>query len=71
MGETIRTEAPHIAKQIDTEIGVHYIYNLHMPTKQALDKAKKFVHAKSERIMFVKGMLSLLEEPKRLVHTNF
>ncbi|QIM63164.1 antirepressor [Pasteurellaceae bacterium Orientalotternb1] len=71
MGEKLRTKAPHLARQIDNEIGGHYIYNLHMPTKQALEKARKFVHAKSERIMFVKGMLSLLEEPKRLVHTNF
>ncbi|QIM62874.1 hypothetical protein A1D29_05990 [Pasteurellaceae bacterium Orientalotternb1] len=71
MGEKLRTQAPHLARQIDNEIGGHYIYNLHMPTKQALEKARKFVHAKSERIMFVKGMLSLLEEPKRLVHTNF
>lgn len=66
MGERLRTQAPHLARQIDNEIGGHYIYNLHMPTKQALEKARKFVHAKSERIMFVKGMLSLLEEPKRL-----
>ncbi|WP_265588421.1 hypothetical protein [Muribacter muris] len=35
-----------------------------MPAANALDKAKKYIHAKSERIMFVKGMLSLLEEPK-------
>ncbi|MGX2974915.1 BRO-N domain-containing protein, partial [Ursidibacter arcticus] len=71
MGEKIRTDAPQIAKQIDKEIGGHYIHNLNHPTAQALEKARKFIQAKSERIMFVKGMLSLLEEPKRLVHTNF
>lgn len=71
MGEKLRTQAPHLARQIDNEVGGHYIYNLNEPTAQALEKARKFVHAKSERIMFVKGMLSLLEEPKRLVHTNF
>ncbi|MGX2974974.1 BRO-N domain-containing protein [Ursidibacter arcticus] len=71
MGEKLRTDAPQIAKQIDKEIGGHYIHNLNHPTAQALEKARKFIQAKSERIMFVKGMLSLLEEPKRLVHTNF
>ncbi|HDX1086925.1 KilA-N domain-containing protein [Pasteurella multocida] len=71
MGEKLRIKAPHLAKQIDNTIGGHYIYNLHMPTKQALEKARKFVHAKSERIMFVKGMLSLLEQPKQLRHTEF
>lgn len=70
MGEKLRTQAPHLARQIDNEVGGYYIYNLNEPTAQALEKARKFVHAKSERIMFVKGMLSLLEEPKRLVHTN-
>ena len=40
-----------------------------MPTENALTKARKYVQAKSERIMFIKGMLSLLDEqpqPKRL-----
>lgn len=66
MGEKLRTQAPHLARQIDNEIGGHYIYNLNEPTATTLKKARQFVQAKSERIMFVKGMLSLLEEPKRL-----
>lgn len=65
MGNKIRKEHPYLAKEIDKTIGGHYIYNLNGPTENALTKARKYIHAKSERIMFVKGMLSLLEEPKR------
>ncbi|MDO9950863.1 antA/AntB antirepressor family protein [Glaesserella parasuis] len=56
----------YIASDIDLNIGGHYLYNLNGPTENALTKARKYVHAKSERIMFVKGMLSLLEEPKQI-----
>ncbi|MFZ7174976.1 Bro-N domain-containing protein [[Pasteurella] aerogenes] len=66
MGEKIRKEHPYLAKDIDKTIGGHYLYNLNGPTENALTKARKYVHAKSERIMFVKGMLSLLEEPKQI-----
>lgn len=72
MGVKIRKEYPHLGRDIDKFIGGHYLYNLNMPTENALDKARKYVQAKSERIMFIKGMLSLLDEqpkPKRL--TNF
>lgn len=72
MGEKIRKEYPHLGRDIDKFIGGHYLYNLNMPTENALEKARKYVQAKSERIMFIKGMLSLLEQqpkPKRL--TNF
>ncbi|MDG6354830.1 BRO family protein [Glaesserella parasuis] len=65
MGEKIRREHQYLAKEIDKTIGGHYLYNLNGPTENALTKARKYVHAKSERIMFVKGMLSLLEEPKQ------
>lgn len=71
MGEKIRKEYPHLGRDIDKFIGGHYLYNLNMPTENALTKARKYVQAKSERIMFIKGMLSLLEEqpqPKRLGH---
>ncbi|MFU2053865.1 antA/AntB antirepressor family protein [Gallibacterium anatis] len=69
MGEKIRKEYPHLGRDIDKFIGGHYLYNLNMPTENALTKARKYVQAKSERIMFIKGMLNLLEEqpqPKRL-----
>ncbi|WP_080737717.1 phage antirepressor N-terminal domain-containing protein [Gallibacterium anatis] len=69
MGEKIRKEYPHLGRDIDKFIGGHYLYNLNMPTENALEKARKYVQAKSERIMFIKGMLSLLDEqpqPKRL-----
>ncbi|WP_245176462.1 antA/AntB antirepressor family protein [Gallibacterium genomosp. 2] len=69
MGEKIRKEYPHLGRDIDKFIGGHYLYNLNMPTENALTKARKYVQAKSERIMFIKGMLSLLDEqpqPKRL-----
>lgn len=62
MGDKLRNNAPHLAKQIDNTIGGHYIYNLNHPTYQTLKKAKSYIQAKSERIMFVKGMLSLLEQ---------
>ncbi|MDE4029542.1 hypothetical protein NUS57_11700, partial [Glaesserella parasuis] len=65
MGEKIRREHQYLAKEIDKTIGGHYLYNLNGPTENALTKARKYVHAKRERIMFVKGMLSLLEEPKQ------
>ena len=71
MGEKIRKEYPHLGRDIDKFIGGHYLYNLNMPTENALEKARKYVQAKSERIMFIKGMLSLLDEqpqPKRLGH---
>ena len=68
MGNKIRKEHPYLAKEIDKTIGGHYLYNLNGPTENALTKARKYVHAKSERIMFVKGMLSLLEEPKRIAN---
>ena len=71
MGEKLRKAHPYLAKEIDKTIGGHYLYNLNYPTQNALDKAKKYVHSKSERIMFIKGMLSLLEQqpqPKRLAN---
>ena len=71
MGVKIRKEYPHLGRDIDKFIGGHYLYNLNMPTENALEKARKYVQAKSERIMFIRGMLSLLEEqpqPKRLGH---
>ena len=68
MGNKIRKEHPYLAKEIDKTIGGHYLYNLNGPTENALTKARKYVHAKSERIMFVKGMLSLLEDPKRIAN---
>ncbi|WP_065237939.1 KilA-N domain-containing protein [Gallibacterium genomosp. 3] len=71
MGVKIRKEYPHLGRDIDKFIGGHYLYNLNMPTENALERARKYVQAKSERIMFIKGMLSLLDEqpqPKRLVN---
>ncbi|MCK3656424.1 hypothetical protein A4G19_11945 [Pasteurellaceae bacterium Macca] len=50
-----------LARDIDKHIGGHYLYNLHRPAENALDKAKKYIQAKSERISFVRGMLSLLD----------
>ena len=55
----------YIASDIDLNIGGHYLYNLGIPLKQHLDHVKDYIHQSSERIMFVKGMLSLLEEPKQ------
>ncbi len=69
MGVKIHQEYPHLGKDIDKFIGGHYLYNLNMPDRKHTTKARKYVQAKSERIMFIKGMLSLLDEqpqPKRL-----
>lgn len=63
MGRILCQREKHLAQEISKQVGEHYLYNLNFPTQNALDKARKYIHAKSERIMFVKGMLSLLEEP--------
>ncbi|MFZ7222729.1 phage antirepressor N-terminal domain-containing protein [Avibacterium avium] len=71
MGQKLRKGYPYLRQDIDKKLGGHYFHNLNIPTEQALEKAKRYVHAKSERIMFIKGMLSLLEEqpqPKRLAN---
>ncbi|MCW9717377.1 BRO-N domain-containing protein [Avibacterium sp. 21-599] len=71
MGQKLRTGYPYLRQDIDKKLGGHYFHNLNIPTEQALEKAKRYVHAKSERIMFIKGMLSLLDEqpqPKRLAN---
>ena len=71
MGQELRKGYPYLRQEIDKKIGGHYFHNLNIPTEQALEKAKRYVHAKSERIMFIKGMLSLLEQqpqPKRLAN---
>lgn len=63
MGRILCQREKHLAQEISKQVGEHYLYNLNFPTQNALDKARKYIHAKSERIMFVKGMLSLLKEP--------
>ncbi|UXN34374.1 KilA-N domain-containing protein [Avibacterium paragallinarum] len=71
MGQKLRKGYPYLRQDIDKKLGGHYFHNLNIPTEQALEKAKRYVHAKSERIMFIKGMLSLLDEypqPKRLAN---
>lgn len=68
MGRILCQREKHLAQEISKQVGEHYLYNLNFPTQNALDKARKYIQAKSERIMFVKGMLSLLEEPKRIAN---
>lgn len=63
MGRILCQREKHLAQEISKQVGEHYLYNLNFPTQNALDKARKYIQAKSERIMFIKGMLSLLEEP--------
>lgn len=57
-----------LARQIENAIGGQYLHNFHYPLQQTLDTVKDYIQAKSERIMFVKGMLNLLEQPKALSH---
>lgn len=47
---------------INHQIGGHYLHNLQYPLKNTLDRAKAFIQGDNERIMFVKGALSLLEK---------
>ncbi|WP_410685885.1 phage antirepressor N-terminal domain-containing protein [Avibacterium paragallinarum] len=71
MGQKLRNSYPYLRQDIDKKLGGHYFHNLNILTEQALEKAKRYIHAKSERIMFIKGMLSLLDEqpqPKRLAN---
>lgn len=57
-----------LARQIENAIGGQYLHNFQYPLQQTLDTVKDYIQAKSERIMFVKGMLNLLEQPKALSH---
>lgn len=63
MGEILNKNAPTLANTINKTIGGNYLYNLHHPTEQALANAKRYIQAKRERVMFVKNMLSLLDQP--------
>lgn len=61
--------------KIDTAIGGQYLYNFNFPLEQHLANVKRYIQAKQERLMYVKGMLNLLdiEQPQtqRLPHTTF
>lgn len=62
MGSKLRQHAPTLANTLNSTIGGNYLYNLHHPAEQALANAKRFIQSKQERVMYVKGMLSLLEQ---------
>ncbi|MDG6808435.1 phage antirepressor N-terminal domain-containing protein [Glaesserella parasuis] len=55
----------YIGWDIDRHFSPHYLHNLGIPLEQFLEKTRDFIHSNSERIMFVKGMNHLLEEPKQ------
>lgn len=61
--------------KIDTAIGGQYLYNFNFPLEQHLANVKRYIQAKQERLMYIKGMLNLLdiEQPQtqRLPHTTF
>lgn len=57
----IQRNQPHLARELEKQIGGHFIYNLQGPTRNSLDAARKYIQAKSERIAIVRGMVSLLE----------
>lgn len=61
LASEIQHNQPHIARELEKQIGGHFIYNLQGPTRNSLDKARKFIQAKSERIAIVRGMASLLD----------
>lgn len=62
MGSKLRQHAPTLANTLNSTLGGNYLYNLHHPAEQALANAKRFIQSKQERVMYVKGMLSLLEQ---------
>lgn len=62
MGSKLRHHAPTLANTLNSTLGGNYLYNLHHPAEQALANAKRFIQSKQERVMYVKGMLSLLEQ---------
>ncbi|WP_238336836.1 Bro-N domain-containing protein [Mannheimia pernigra] len=57
----IQRNQPYLARELEKQIGGHFIYNLQGPTRNALDAARKYIQAKSERIAIVRGMVSLLD----------
>lgn len=57
----IQKNQPWLARELEKQIGGHFIYNLQGPTRNSLDNARKYIQAKSERIAIVRGMLSLLD----------
>lgn len=57
----IQRNQPHLARELEKQIGGHFIYNLQGPARNSLDAARKYIQAKSERIAIVRGMVSLLE----------
>lgn len=61
LASEIQRNQPHLARDLEKQIGGHFIYNLQGPTRNALDAARKYIQAKSERIAIVRGMVSLLD----------
>lgn len=71
LGRKLCDEHPHLARELNKQVGGHYLHNLHHPARNALDKAKRYIQAESERIMFIKGMIALLETPKPKAVSQF
>ncbi len=49
-----------IAKLMESQIGGQYLYNFKHPLEQVMAKAKKYVHANTERLALVKAVNNLL-----------
>ncbi|WP_424405819.1 BRO-N domain-containing protein [Pasteurella sp. PK-2025] len=49
-----------IAKLMENQIGGQYLYNFKHPLEQVMAKAKKYVHANTERLALVKAVNNLL-----------
>lgn len=50
----------HIANQIESAIGGHYLHNFKYPLEQAMKKAKAHIHANAERLTLIKAVNNLL-----------
>ncbi|HHT7628756.1 Bro-N domain-containing protein [Pasteurella multocida] len=50
----------NIAKLMENQIGGQYLYNFKHPLEQVMAKAKKYVHANTERLTIVKAVNNLL-----------
>ena len=58
-----KVQPTFIGIDIDRHFGSHYLHNLGKPLSQCMENIQAYIHASAERLMFVQGMVSLLETP--------
>ncbi len=55
-----KLQRTNIPAQMENQIGGQYLYNFKHPLEQVMAKAKKYVHANTERLALVKAVNNLL-----------